>query len=452
MDHSSSDLELRDGSRVGVIGGGPAGSFFSIFLLDLAERSGIDLEVDIHEWRDFKKGGPGSCNMCGGIISESLVQALATEGILLPDTVVERGIDSYVMHMELGNARIETPLEEKRIAGVHRGAGPRGAVNWRWESFDGYLLDLALARGATLCRGRVEKVWRREGRPVLRNACEGEQEYDLLAVACGVNTKLLSSMEDMGIGYRSPNHTKTYICEIPLGEDAVKEQFGGAMHVFMLDIPKLEFAALIPKGEHVTLALMGTEIDDTLIERFLAAPEVRGCLPPDWTPPPGLCHCGPRMNIGPARRPYADRVVCVGDCGVARLYKDGIGSAYRTAKAAAVTALLDGISADAFSGRFRRACRSIRFDNAIGRVVFFIAGMQRKRHRDCRGILRMVALEQSLPGESRRMSSVLWDVFTGSAPYRAVFLRTLHPLFWGRLIWEILMGLPESWRAARRSA
>ena len=83
--------QLDDGSRVGVIGGGPAGSFFSIFLLDLAERMGMDIEVDIYEPRDYTKPGPVGCNMCGGIISESLVQNLASEGINLPPTIVQRG-------------------------------------------------------------------------------------------------------------------------------------------------------------------------------------------------------------------------------------------------------------------------------------------------------------------------------------------------------------------------
>ena len=34
-------LKLGSGSSVAVIGGGPAGSFFSFFLLELAERAGI---------------------------------------------------------------------------------------------------------------------------------------------------------------------------------------------------------------------------------------------------------------------------------------------------------------------------------------------------------------------------------------------------------------------------
>ena len=87
-------MRLGDGSRVAVIGGGPAGSFFSFFLLETASRVGLDVHVDIYEPKRYDQPGPGGCNMCGGIISESLVQLLATEGINLPSNVVQRGIDS----------------------------------------------------------------------------------------------------------------------------------------------------------------------------------------------------------------------------------------------------------------------------------------------------------------------------------------------------------------------
>ena len=58
----SASLALDSGSRVGVIGGGPAGSFFSYFLLQLAQRLDIDVGVDIYEWRDFSVPGPAGCN------------------------------------------------------------------------------------------------------------------------------------------------------------------------------------------------------------------------------------------------------------------------------------------------------------------------------------------------------------------------------------------------------
>lgn len=82
--------------------------------------------------------------MCGGIISESLVQTLATEGIKLPPSVIQRGIEGYTLHLDVGSLRIRTTLEEKRIGAVYRGAGPKGTKNSKWESFDAFLQRLAV--------------------------------------------------------------------------------------------------------------------------------------------------------------------------------------------------------------------------------------------------------------------------------------------------------------------
>ena len=71
------ELFLDSGDRIGVIGGGPAGSFFSFYVLDMATRMGIDLQVDVYEPRDFSLPAPQGCNMCGGIVSETLVQNLS---------------------------------------------------------------------------------------------------------------------------------------------------------------------------------------------------------------------------------------------------------------------------------------------------------------------------------------------------------------------------------------
>ncbi|HEX6302581.1 MAG TPA: hypothetical protein VFZ76_00210, partial [Anaerolineales bacterium] len=72
-----SSLSLENGSRVAVMGGGPAGSSFAYFLLDTAERVGLKIQMDVYEPRDFSLTGPKGCNYCAGVISESLVQNLA---------------------------------------------------------------------------------------------------------------------------------------------------------------------------------------------------------------------------------------------------------------------------------------------------------------------------------------------------------------------------------------
>jgi len=53
-----SELKLEDNSQVAVIGSGPAGSFFSYFLLDIASRVDLDLKLDIFETRDFSNPAP----------------------------------------------------------------------------------------------------------------------------------------------------------------------------------------------------------------------------------------------------------------------------------------------------------------------------------------------------------------------------------------------------------
>lgn len=434
------ELVLDNGSRVGVIGGGPAGSFFSYFLLVMSQRVGIDVQVDIYESRDFSVPGPTGCNMCGGIISESLVQTLATEGINLPSTVVERAIDSYVLHMDAGNVRIETPLHEMRIAAVHRGAGPKGIKELKWRSFDAYLLELAVGKGVHLIPGRVDDVGWNDGRPQVKTRDGSTQDYDLLAVAVGVNTGVLKLFEGLGVGYKPPQTTKTYIAELYLGEEMMQRYMGNSIHLFLPKMPRLDFACLIPKGEFATLCLMGQDIDQNLVQALMDTAEVRECLPANWHMPQDFCHCSPRMNTQGAVQPFADRVVFIGDSGVTRLNKDGIGAAYRTAKAAAVTAIFDGISAEDFRRHYWLVCQAIKRDNRFGKVIFSFTHQIQRRRFMRRGVLRTVSREQGTDGSSKLLSMLFWDTFTGSAHYRDVFLRTLNPYFMGRFLWDMAVG------------
>jgi hypothetical protein len=221
------------------------------------------------------------------------------------------------------------------------------------------------------------------------------------------------------------------------------------MHVFLLDIPRLQFAAIIPKGEYLTMVILGENLDEELIETFVNTEEVKSCLPQSQATT-NICQCFPRLNEFHALRPYDDRLVFIGDAGVARLYKDGIGSAYRTAKAAANCVALHGMSRRDFKRYYWRACRDIAFDNAIGRLVFGFCHVLQKVQFMRRGVLRMTRIEQDNPGAYPHMSSVLWDVFTGSAPYREVLLHVMHPGFICRLLWNMLLCiLPSSIQQAR---
>lgn len=418
---------LTDGSRVAVVGAGVAGSMFSYFLLQFADRLGIEIELDIFEPKDFTNRGPKGCNRCGGIVSESLVQSLATEGINLPSSVVQRGIEAYVLHTDAGTVRIDTPVGEKRIAAIHRGGGPLKGPESTWESFDGYLLNLALQKGARLINEAVADIEWVQDHPHLTTESISQSRYDLVVIATGVNTTS-KFFAHINPNYTPPQQTRTMIREYSLPDGQVHKYLGDAMHLFLLNLPRLEFAAIIPKGDTATMCMLGEDIDKALLDSFLSHNTVGQCLPES----PGdcqACGCSPYMALSAAKKPFADRVIFIGDCGVSRLYKDGIGAAYRTAKAAASTAAFQGVSAKHFAGGFQKACKGIINDNRYGHVVFFVTKLIQKSEIAQRGVLRMVEREQSQPDKPQRMSAVLWDTFTGSAPYKEIFYRTLNPAY-----------------------
>jgi flavin-dependent dehydrogenase len=412
---------------------------FTYFVRQMAESVGLDVAVEIYEPRFFNHRGPAGCNHCGGIVSESLVQLLASEGITLPPTVVRQGIDSYVLHTDVGDVRIEAPQDEKRIAAIYRGNGPRESEPISIIGFDRHLLDLSSSAGARVVRKLVKEVSWDEGRPRITSVDGASAVYDLVAVAAGINSQAMNLLGAATPGFRPPATQRTFICEFRLGRDTVNEWFGNSMHVFLLDLRRLGFAALIPKDDFLTLCLLGEDLDEQLVESFLARPEVGRCFPGGSVPRPA-CHCFPRINVAAAVRPFGDRMVWIGDCGVARLYKDGIGSAYRTAKAAATAAVFHGISAEDFERHFLPACESLDFDNTIAKVIFGVTHLIQRTRFLRRGVLRMTAAEQRRKEAPKPMSSVLWDVFTGSAPYREVLLRTLNPSFPIRLAWNVIAG------------
>ncbi len=438
-------LELVDDSRVAVIGGGPAGSLFSYFLLKTAQAVDLSLEVDIFEPRSFSRCGPGGCNHCGGIVSESLVQILAAEGITLPAGVVCRGIESYVVHMDVGSVRIASPVGERRIAALYRGHGPREGEDAPGKSFDGFLQEMAVDRGARVVRKLVAGIDWSGDLPELLEPDGTATPYDLVCIATGVNSNFVRLLEGSGVELEMPETTRTYICEFRTGDERFEERLGHSMHVFLLDIPRLEFAALIPKGEFVTMCLLGEDVDQELVHSFLTAPEVRRCLPVDELP--CVCTCSPMINVRGARQPFADRLVVVGDSGVTRLYKDGIGAAFRTAKSAATTAVVHGVSEDAFRKGYLPTTEAISSDNAIGRLMFAFTHVFKHARFTRRAILRKTTREQARPEGPKRLSFVLWNMFTGSAPYREIFVSALHPGFVAGLVWNLAVGV---WPGRRR--
>lgn len=420
---------LENGSEIAVIGGGPTGSFFSIFALKMAKMIGKELSVTIYEPKDFNKDGPLGCNRCGGVISELLVQTLAVEGINLPEKLVQRGINSYRLYTDHGNVFIETPSHEKTIATVYRGGGPKGIIGKDKESFDRFLLDLAVSEGAIHNPVKIDRIEYNNIRPVLYARGQKIQEPDLAVGAIGVKSQTCKIFEDMGFGYRRPETLTAAIAEISMRRSIISEYFGNSVHLFLLPIKGVKFAAMIPKGTYITVCILGDNIVTDTINNFLDNRVVKSILPKTETYKVN-CRCLPKMNVRAPKIPFNHRVILCGDAGSTRLFKDGLGAAYIMGKAAAKTAVFHGVSKQHFQKEYYPVYRNIIIDNKFGKVLFAVTDAFKVHKVLNKSMFRVVQKEQHEPSCPKILSSVLWDMFTGNEMYKDIFRRAINfPLF-----------------------
>ncbi len=435
--------KLQDGANIAVIGGGPTGSFFSIFALKMAKMIGREITVTIFEPKDFTKDGPGGCNRCGGIISELLVQTLAVEGINLPDAVVRKGINSYRLHTNQGSVFIATPALEKTIATVYRGGGPKGTIGEDKASFDRFLLTRAIGEGAVHQPHRIDHIEYKNNKPVLFSKNTEVMQADLVVGAFGINSTSGKIFEDLGFGYREPSNITAAIAEISMAEDVIAEHFGNSIQLFLLPDKGIKFGAMVPKGPYVTLCILGTEIGSKTIDDFMSRPVVRAVLPKS-APYAIACRCLPKMNVGAPKVPFTDRIVLCGDAGSTRLFKDGLGAAYIMGKAAAKAAVFEGVGAQDFERNYLPVYKSIVLDNYFGRFLYFVIDRYRKTPMLTKAMLKVVEKEQRDPGNGKILSSILWDMFTGNERYKNVFFKSakvkMHIDMWEGLIKSLIRG------------
>lgn len=437
----TSQYTLEDGANIAVVGGGPTGSFFSIFALKMAKMIGREITVTIFEPKDFTKDGPGGCNRCGGIISELLVQTLAIEGINLPDSVVRKGINSYRLHTNQGSVFIATPSFEKTIATVYRGGGPRGTIGEEKESFDNFLLTQAIQEGAVHKTFRIDRIDYKNGKPLLFSKNTEIMEADLVVGAFGINSTSGKIFEELGFGYREPHHVAAAIAEISMTEDFIVEHFGNSIHLFLLPDKGIKFGAMIPKGPYVTLCILGNDVGPTTIDDFMGQSVVRGVLPKS-IPYKLVCRCLPKMNVEAPKIPFSNRIVLCGDAGSTRLFKDGLGAAYIMGKGAAKTAVFEGVGEPHFRKNYYPLYRSIVRDNYFGRLLYFVIDRYRKTMPLTRAMLKVIEKEQRDPGNNKTLSTILWDMFTGNERYKNVFLKSfkikMHIDMWEGLIRSLI--------------
>jgi len=446
------ELKLHNGSRIAIIGGGPAGTFFAHFALKLARQKGLKITVTIFDGKNFLRRGPPGCNMCAGVVSESLLARLEEEGIRLPEERVQRRIDGYYLQSrDFGMALTHPQGKRGAISTVYRGSGPRFWPKTTDISFDDFLLSYVKGQGARV----IEKVVKNitippDASQPVRLLCgspgsQTEFEADLVVGAFGLNTAILKKVAALGFGYRPPRLLRTFQAELRLGADHIQRHLGNNIYAFSLGLSHIRFAAFTPKGEHITVSVIGFEdADISDLRELLAHPAVRPLLPPGDVLSGKYCCCRPRIPITPARKPFTDRFVIIGDASFSRYYKNGIESALVTAQLAAEAAFNSGISESAFARDYlRKAKQTIIRDNFYGRLLFKVHDIV-SQHRLLPQTYWLVArpceinesqteacqltISQGRPDRvddstAQLARQILWNMITGNIPYRTIFFQ-----------------------------
>lgn len=413
------NLKIEAGSRVAIIGGGPAGVFFALYLLHYAGERGIRPEITIYEQRKFDELGAKGCKGCAGILSLSFVKNLSQLGLNVPEEIIQSKIARYTVHSPYTSISISNPERGAQIASIYRGGGPRISHYENRISFDGWLLREAQKRGIKVESQTVSHIYLEQGAKI--GIADKHLECELIVLATGVNAKQVTVS---GLEYTPPPRHTMAQTELYAGASQVKSHLGNDAHVFLIPHSRLIFGTLVPKGPFISVSVLSRGDHPMSVEEFLNDDMVRNLLPKDYEQ---ACDCRPKVVVGSARNYYADRFVAIGDAAVSRLYKDGIGSSLLTAREAARTVVHHGFSRRDFQRHYQPLCRSISRDNRWGQLLFLINDRVKNSRTSLLSQNRLIGNEQANIRGPQPFTKAVWGMFTGSYSYRNIAWMTLNP-------------------------
>lgn len=417
---------LQDGGHVVVVGGGPGGAACAIALRRLAHSLGRDIRVTVYEGKTF--AGERHYNQCVGVVSPPIRQILEDElDIPFPWDLVQRRISAYVLHGERHSLTLPDPSDEPSYA-------------LRRITFDAYLLEQARAAGANVVPSRVTDVEIGDDEVIIYSESDNRRA-EILVGAFGLDTGTATALS-RATPYRPPRFLDSIVTKIHPPSDCLEiepapagQTPSGRIHAFLPKTPHIEFAAISPKANHLTMNIAGAHVTAAWMDYFLQGPVQKVISLGDQLPPRNPKDCRyfkGRFPISVAKGFYGDRYVTIGDAaGLVRAFKGkGINAACLTGLWAAQAIMTTGISARSFEYSYVRDCQEILCDIPYGHFVrHLVINASRFRQVD-----RVLALAEDHPALRR----ALFDAISGHRPYRAI-------------LWELLSApfSRPSWREFR---
>lgn len=398
---------LSDGGRVVIIGGGPGGAGAALALHRLAQQLRRRIHITVVESKVFQ--GEQHYNQCAGVLSPPLPELLEGLGVPFPHHLTRGLITGYVLHANGHSLTLNDSHHAPSIA-------------LRRVQFDAYLLQQVQARGIQVHNARVVDLEFHADRVVLYTD-NAPLEADVVVGAFGLDEGT-GALFRRQVGYRPPKALSSVVTKYHPGDEGMAAFGSQYIHAFLPAHPRIEFGAVTPKGNHLTINIAGEEVDATLMARFLHDPEVRAVLPNvdrPREPLHDLRFFKGRFPRSLAHRYYGERYVMVGDAaGLVRAFKGkGVTSAVQTGIRAAEVILRHGISHAAFERHYRAANRDITHDLPYGQFVRLLT-----IHAARWGLMKpVVRAADSRP----ELQSALFGAVSGYDPYANVLRRVLRP-------------------------
>lgn len=411
---------LRSGQQVAIIGGGPAGTSCAIALRRQAEALGRDIKVALFEPKDFRV----EANVCVGVLSPPFGKLMARLGLSLPEGIVQRRIGKYVLHTD-GEAlclREAEDADETTLA-VDR------------ADLDFFMLESARAAGVEI-RPQLVVDLRFGPDGVLVIGERGDVlSCDVVVGAFGLTGEGLRAFE-AHTSYQRPGVMRSLLTDIPVSETEIDARVGDAIHALLLAAwPGVEFAALTPKRDHVTVNVAGPAIEERDLDASLAHFQRIGLLPERLPAAKRFYNVFPSS---PAHNIYRDRAVTIGNTsGLLRPLKGkGINAGLQTGMRAARVILEAGVSREAFD-YFYEACKDITSDYYYGLLLRSLYRLTRR--------LRYLDAIIGLARQDRVLYRSFRTMVSGEGSYRDVVYGLLRPALW----WRVLGAVARCERSRR---
>jgi flavin-dependent dehydrogenase len=428
---------LHSGQTVVIIGGGPSGVSCAIALKNLAQVLHRKIKVILYEGKQFQESQ--HYNQCVGVLSPPIDDILGRQlKVPFPWYLVQRKIEGYVMHSDTQKILL-TGYDE-----------PSYSV--RRVTFDDYMLQQAQKRDVKVVHCRVTDLEFTPHQVIIYSDSENISA-DVVVGAFGLDDGGCKLFE-RATNYKLPRSLDSIVTNIKPSEEFLMG-FGNYIHAFLPSFRKIEFGAVTPKVDHLTVNIAGASVTAAEMNEFLNSPPVREILPPEFNPEiselrvtnakPELTYFKGRFPISVARGLFDDRYVVVGDAaGMVRPFKGkGVNSACLTGIRAAETIMKVGISQSALK-TYYRSCSDVTDDLIYGKVLRWLA-ITSANYKFIHAII-------DLAGHDNVVRTALFNCVSAHKSFKEIYKETINLRTIRKSIGAIMMFLiSELKRVAKRS-